>query len=119
MWKSLLPVIGAPMYRVIKKSKKIVKQMLYNTTIFEDWALLTTYPFDHDVENLIHVLEKCKTYASACTAAYGYQQGKRICDSRKNAWIIRSTAFLSSMWQQEKVPLCRGNRFPIHSRAYL
>ena len=37
-----LPVIGAPMYRVVKKSKKIVKQMLYNTTILKTWALLTT-----------------------------------------------------------------------------
>ena len=56
-----LPVIGAPMYRVVKKSKKIVKQMLYNTTIFEDMGFAYYGPFDgHDVENLIHVLENAK-----------------------------------------------------------
>ena len=75
-----LPVIGAPMYRVVKKSKKIVKQMLYNTTIFEDMGFAYYGPFDgHDVEKLNSCTGKCKTYASACTAAYGYQQGKRIC----------------------------------------
>ena len=56
-----LPVIGAPMYRVVKKSKKIVKQMLYNTTIFEDMGFAYYGPFDgHDVENLIHVLENAE-----------------------------------------------------------
>ncbi len=56
-----LPIIGAPMHRIVKKSKKVMKQMLYNTTIFEDMGFAYYGPFDgHDIENLVHVLESAK-----------------------------------------------------------
>ncbi len=56
-----LPVMGKPLHRVLKKSKSILKQILYNSTIFEDMGFAYYGPFDgHDVGNLLDVLENAK-----------------------------------------------------------
>ncbi len=56
-----LPVIGQPVYQVVKRSKKMVKQMLYHTTIFEDMGFAYYGPFDgHDIETLLQVLQNAK-----------------------------------------------------------
>ncbi|MFR1214750.1 MAG: 1-deoxy-D-xylulose-5-phosphate synthase N-terminal domain-containing protein [Acutalibacteraceae bacterium] len=89
-------VIGVP-YRVVK-SKKIVKQMLYNT-IFEDMGFAYYGPFDgHDVENLIHVLKMQNVCISLYCCIRTIFKKEKDRGPRKNA-RIRSTVFLSSMWQ--------------------
>lgn len=56
-----IPLVGKPMHRAISKSKVALKQVLYNSTIFEDMGFYYYGPFDgHNLEKLIEVLENTK-----------------------------------------------------------
>nr|WP_319488121.1 1-deoxy-D-xylulose-5-phosphate synthase [uncultured Caproiciproducens sp.] len=56
-----LPHVGKPLHHFLSKSKAALKQMLYNSTIFEDMGFYYYGPFDgHDLEKLIDVLENAK-----------------------------------------------------------
>lgn len=56
-----VPVIGQPIHHALSKSKAALKQILYNSTIFEDMGFYYYGPFDgHDLEKLIDVLENTK-----------------------------------------------------------
>ncbi len=80
-----LPVIGSPMYRVVKKSKKVIKQMLYNTTIFEDMGFAYYGPFDgHNIENLIHVLNNAKCMHQPVLLHMVTDKGKGYSFAEKN-----------------------------------
>ena len=57
-----LPVIGQPVRRVLTRSKAVVKQLMYSSTIFEDMGFYYYGPFDgHNVEKLIEVFENVKS----------------------------------------------------------
>jgi len=56
-----IPVVGKPLHRILKKCKKILKQLLYNNTLFEDLGFTYYGPFDgHDLKKLIDVFENAK-----------------------------------------------------------
>ncbi len=56
-----VPLLGKPVHQVITKSKVALKQVLYNSTIFEDMGFYYYGPFDgHNLSKLIHVLENIK-----------------------------------------------------------
>lgn len=51
-----VPGLGKPLHRALIQSKSILKQLLYNSTIFEDMGFYYYGPFDgHDVGKLIEV----------------------------------------------------------------
>ena len=57
-----IPIVGEPMHHVLTKSKSVVKQLLYNSTIFEDMGFYYYGPFDgHDLEKMIEVFTNVKT----------------------------------------------------------
>lgn len=56
-----LPVLGKPIENILQKSKTLLKQALYNGTLFEDMGFAYYGPYDgHDVEQLISVLQSAK-----------------------------------------------------------
>lgn len=56
-----MPVLGQPMHHALTKSKTILKQMLYNSTLFEDMGFAYYGPYDgHDIKNLMSVFESVK-----------------------------------------------------------
>lgn len=56
-----VPVVGKPIHRIISKSKAALKQVLYNSTLFEDMGFYYYGPFDgHNLEQLIDVFENAK-----------------------------------------------------------
>lgn len=56
-----IPVVGPPVKHTLIKSKSILKQMLYNSNIFEDMGFAYYGPFDgHDLAKLTDVLENAK-----------------------------------------------------------
>ncbi len=51
-----IPGVGQPMKRALVRSKSVLKQLMYNSTIFEDMGFFYYGPFDgHNVEKLIEV----------------------------------------------------------------
>ena len=58
---NMLPHLGKPLHRFISKITSVLKQMLYNSTLFEDMGFYYYGPFDgHDLGKLIDVLENAK-----------------------------------------------------------
>lgn len=56
-----IPLVGKPVHSAMSKSKEALKQVLYNSTIFEDMGFYYYGPFDgHNLEKLIEVLENTK-----------------------------------------------------------
>ena len=56
-----LPVLGAPVSNVLIKSKTLLKQALYNSTLFEDMGFVYYGPYDgHDLEQMIAILQNAK-----------------------------------------------------------
>lgn len=58
----LVPVVGRQMHHVLTKSKAVMKQLLYNSTIFEDMGFYYYGPFDgHDLNKMIEVFTNVKS----------------------------------------------------------
>jgi 1-deoxy-D-xylulose-5-phosphate synthase len=56
-----VPGIGKPVHHILSKSKAALKQILYDSTIFEDMGFYYYGPFDgHDLKKLMDVLENTK-----------------------------------------------------------
>ncbi|QAT49721.1 1-deoxy-D-xylulose-5-phosphate synthase [Caproiciproducens sp. NJN-50] len=57
-----IPGVGKPFRHALTKSKSVLKQLLYNSTIFEDMGFYYYGPFDgHDTEKLIEVFNNVKS----------------------------------------------------------
>ncbi len=57
-----LPLIGAPLHRGLTSLKSLLKQILYNSTFFEDMGFYYYGPFDgHNLDKLIEVFNNVKT----------------------------------------------------------
>ena len=55
------PLVGKHIHHVLSKSKSVLKQILYNSTIFDDMGFYYYGPFDgHDLEKMIDVFENVK-----------------------------------------------------------
>jgi 1-deoxy-D-xylulose-5-phosphate synthase len=55
------PIAGKQIHHVLSKSKSALKQILYNSTIFDDMGFYYYGPFDgHDLEKMIDVFENVK-----------------------------------------------------------
>ncbi len=56
-----LPVVGVRIAKVMKKAKRAIKKIFYNTTIFDDFGFAYYGPFDgHDLKELKETLESVK-----------------------------------------------------------
>ncbi len=56
-----MPLLGKPLHGLLKKSKRLLKQILYNSTLFEDMGFNYYGPFDgHDLPQLLEVFENAK-----------------------------------------------------------
>lgn len=56
-----IPGVGQPVKRALLRSKSVLKQLLYNSTIFEDMGFFYYGPFDgHNVEKLVEVFNNVK-----------------------------------------------------------
>lgn len=56
-----LPLLGSRVYRVIRRSKSLMKRVLYNSTIFEDMGFTYYGPFDgHNMQQLLEVFQSVK-----------------------------------------------------------
>ena len=57
-----IPGIGKPMHHALTRTKAVMKQLMYNSTIFEDMGFYYYGPFDgHDVDKLIEVFTNVKS----------------------------------------------------------
>ncbi len=57
-----IPLLGPPTYKIIHRSKAVVKRLLYNSTIFEDMGFTYYGPCDgHNLGQLLDTLERVKT----------------------------------------------------------
>lgn len=56
-----IPGVGRPFHHALARSKSVLKQILYNSTIFEDMGFHYYGPFDgHDIAKLIDVFKDVK-----------------------------------------------------------
>lgn len=59
-----IPVIGEPIQNGLRNAKKKVKNLIYNSTIFEDLGFMYYGPFDgHDLRTLINVLRTVSSFS--------------------------------------------------------
>lgn len=59
-----IPLIGAPIQNGLRHAKKKVKNLIYNSTIFEDLGFMYYGPFDgHDLRTLINVLRTVSSFS--------------------------------------------------------
>ena len=72
-----IPVLGQPMIRALTHSKAVVKQLMFNSTIFEDMGFYYYGPFDgHDVNKLIEVFENVQSINHPVLLHVKTQKGK-------------------------------------------
>jgi 1-deoxy-D-xylulose-5-phosphate synthase len=80
-----VPVVGQPMHHVLTKSKAVMKQLLYNSTIFEDMGFYYYGPFDgHDLEKLIEVFTNVKSINHPVLLHVVTQKGKGYSYAEQN-----------------------------------
>jgi len=80
-----IPMIGKPMHHMLSKSKAALKQVLYNSTLFEDMGFYYYGPFDgHDLEKLIDVLENTKNIEHPILLHILTQKGKGYSFAEQN-----------------------------------
>lgn len=71
------PVVGKPVKSVLKSSKSVIKNMLYHSTIFEDFGFHYFGPVDgHNLTDLIHILNTVKTQDMPCIIQVDTIKGK-------------------------------------------
>ena len=59
-----IPLIGEPIQNGLRNAKKKVKNLIYNSTIFEDLGFMYYGPFDgHDLRTLINVLRTVSSFS--------------------------------------------------------
>ena len=57
-----IPLIGKPLHHLLTRLKSVVKQILYNNTIFEDMGFYYYGPFDgHDLDKMVEVFNNVKS----------------------------------------------------------
>lgn len=80
-----LPGIGRPMHHVLTRSKTVLKQILYNSTIFEDMGFYYYGPFDgHNVDKLIEVFTNVKSIDHPVLLHVLTQKGKGYSFAEQN-----------------------------------
>ena len=62
-----IPMIGKPIRSALASSKKVLRQMMYHSNLFEDFGLRYFGPVNgHDLESLRDVFERAKHYGRPC-----------------------------------------------------
>ncbi|MFU0833413.1 MAG: 1-deoxy-D-xylulose-5-phosphate synthase [Oscillospiraceae bacterium] len=80
-----IPGVGKPFRHALTKSKAVLKQLLYNSTIFEDMGFYYYGPFDgHDTEKLIEVFNNVKTIEHPVLIHVMTQKGRGYSFAEKN-----------------------------------
>lgn len=80
-----IPGIGKPMHHVLTRSKSVLKQLLYNSTIFEDMGFYYYGPFDgHNVNKLIEVFTNVKSIRHPVLLHVITQKGKGYSFAEQN-----------------------------------
>ncbi len=80
-----IPILGEPMHHALTRSKAVVKQLLYNSTIFEDMGFYYYGPFDgHDVNKLVEVFANVKSISHPVLLHVITQKGKGYYYAERN-----------------------------------
>lgn len=84
-----IPGIGVPMSRGLKKIKKVVRQALYGSTVFEDLGFIYYGPLDgHDLPGLMEVLESVKEINHPVLVHVVTSKGKGYAFAEKNPGVF-------------------------------
>lgn len=71
------PIVGKPIKSILKSSKSVIKNMLYHSTIFEDFGFHYFGPVDgHNLTDLIHILNTVKEQDMPCIIQVDTVKGK-------------------------------------------
>lgn len=88
-----LPGVGRPFYHALNKSKSALKQILYNSTIFEDMGFYYYGPFDgHDIEKLMEVFQNVKTIQHPVLLHVLTRKGKGYSLAEENPGIFHGVS---------------------------
>lgn len=80
-----IPGIGHPMHHALTRSKSVLKQLLYNSTIFEDMGFYYYGPFDgHNIDKLIEVFTNVKSINHPVLLHVITQKGKGYSFAEQN-----------------------------------
>ena len=80
-----IPLIGRPLFRLIFRVKKMLKDMLYNATFFEDLGFAYLGPVDgHDVKTLSKVLKRAKQLKKPALVHVHTTKGKGYAYAEEN-----------------------------------
>ena len=80
-----LPLIGEPLRSWLKRSKSLLKSMLYPSTFFEDMGFQYIGPVDgHDLKELSHALTHAKELASPVVVQIETVKGKGCREAEEN-----------------------------------
>lgn len=80
-----IPGIGRPFHHALTKSKAALKQILYNSTIFEDMGFYYYGPFDgHDTKKLTEVFQNVKSIQHPVLIHVLTQKGKGYSFAEEN-----------------------------------
>ncbi len=88
-----MPLIGRPIRKLLLKSKSVLRNMLYHSTLFEDMGFLYYGPFDgHDIKKLVKVFEYAKKLNRPVLVHVITQKGKGYHFAELNPKIYHGTA---------------------------
>ncbi|HEX3016786.1 MAG TPA: 1-deoxy-D-xylulose-5-phosphate synthase [Caproicibacter sp.] len=80
-----IPGIGRPVHHALTRSKSVLKQLLYNSTIFEDMGFYYYGPFDgHNIDKLIEVFTNVKSINHPVLLHVITQKGKGYSFAEQN-----------------------------------
>ncbi len=80
-----IPLIGAPLKKMIGRFKKILRSLLLPSSVFEDFGFKYLGPVDgHDINSLLTVLKRAKEYNEPVLIHVHTKKGKGYLPAEKN-----------------------------------
>ncbi len=80
-----IPLVGAPLKKIIGRFKKILRSLLLPSSVFEDFGFKYLGPVDgHDISSLLTVLKKAKEYNEPVLIHVHTKKGKGYLPAEKN-----------------------------------
>ena len=88
-----LPLLGDPLYHIMRHSKQIMKKAIYNTSFFEDLGFSYYGPINgHDLTSLIEVLENARKIEKPLLLHVVTQKGRGYRFAEKNPGAFHGTS---------------------------
>lgn len=80
-----IPVVGEPLHKAVAASKAAVKNLLYNSNLFEDFGFTYLGPVNgHDLKSLCAVLQRAKSLSAPVLLHVETQKGKGYVYAEQN-----------------------------------